>query len=178
MKTIGAAAAEGSSREFLHFQPRILYLCADPRRMRAQLAGERLTRTAAGPLRDDISTDEISPVPMLVHFDATLANTASWRTFRQREGGTATRASHGRVGRRWRALSVVKADSSARTSGSSTSTTRTWPVPSSLPFWTGAGLTRESADSCRECHCRPARVIRRDTARVNQIDREWSSASL
>lgn len=72
MKTIAAAAAEGSSREFLHFQPRILYLCADPRRIRAQRAGERLTRTAAGPLRDDISTDEISPAPVMVHFDATL----------------------------------------------------------------------------------------------------------
>ncbi len=72
MKLIGAAAADGSSRELLHFQPRILYLCADPRRIRAQLAGERLTRTAAGPLRDDISTDEISPVPVMVHFDATL----------------------------------------------------------------------------------------------------------
>lgn len=56
----------------VHFDPRILYLCTDPARVRAQLAGERLARAAAGALRDDISTDEITPLPVLVHFDATL----------------------------------------------------------------------------------------------------------
>jgi 3-isopropylmalate/(R)-2-methylmalate dehydratase large subunit len=50
----------------------MLYLCSDPERIRAQLAGRQLTRTEAGPLRDDISTDEISPLPAMVHFDATL----------------------------------------------------------------------------------------------------------
>src|SRR6185369_16706035 len=34
--------------------------------------GQRLTLGEARPLRDDVSTDEITPVPVLVHFDATL----------------------------------------------------------------------------------------------------------
>ncbi|WP_119354844.1 aconitase family protein [Azohydromonas sediminis] len=55
---------------------RVLYLCADPARVRAQLAGARLTRADAGPLRDDISTDEISPLASMVHFDATLGRHA------------------------------------------------------------------------------------------------------
>jgi 3-isopropylmalate/(R)-2-methylmalate dehydratase large subunit len=58
--------------EVLYFRPRILYLCADPDRVREQLAGTQFTRAAAGALRDDISTDEISPLPIMVHFDATL----------------------------------------------------------------------------------------------------------
>ena len=56
----------------VRFTPRILYLSTDPERIRAQLVGEQLTRAAAGALRDDISTDEITPLPTLVHFDATL----------------------------------------------------------------------------------------------------------
>lgn len=56
----------------LRFAPRILFLAADPARVRAQLAGEVLSRAEAGPLRDDVSTDEISPLPAMVHFDATL----------------------------------------------------------------------------------------------------------
>ncbi|MFO1328454.1 MAG: aconitase family protein [Rubrivivax sp.] len=44
--------------------------------MRAQLGGQRLTRADAGPLRDDISTDEISPLAAMVHFDATLGRFA------------------------------------------------------------------------------------------------------
>ena len=50
-----------------------LYLCADAAQVRAQLAGRRLTLAEARPLRDDVSTDEISPLPAMVHFDATLA---------------------------------------------------------------------------------------------------------
>jgi len=49
-----------------------LYLCADAAQVRAQLAGRRLTLAEARPLRDDVSTDEISPLPAMVHFDATL----------------------------------------------------------------------------------------------------------
>jgi 3-isopropylmalate/(R)-2-methylmalate dehydratase large subunit len=56
----------------LTFAPRILFLSADPARVRAQLAGESFTRERAAPLRDDVSTDEISPLPAMVHFDATL----------------------------------------------------------------------------------------------------------
>ena len=64
--------SDAGNAEVLHFRSRLLYLCADPGRIREQLAGKRLTRAAVGPLRDDISTDEISPLPVMVHFDATL----------------------------------------------------------------------------------------------------------
>jgi 3-isopropylmalate/(R)-2-methylmalate dehydratase large subunit len=57
----------------LHFAPRFLFLSADAARIRAQLAGERMSLERARPLRDDVSTDEISPLPTMVHFDATLA---------------------------------------------------------------------------------------------------------
>jgi len=53
-----------------------LFLCADPALVRAQLAGRALTRAQAGALRDDISTDEISPLPAMVHVDATLGRHA------------------------------------------------------------------------------------------------------
>ena len=56
----------------LRFRPRILYLSCDPALVRAQLQGRELSRAQAGPLRDDVSTDEISPLPAMVHFDATL----------------------------------------------------------------------------------------------------------
>ena len=55
---------------------RRLYLAADPAVVRMQLAGGMLARGEAGPLRDDISTDEISPMAALVHFDATLGRHA------------------------------------------------------------------------------------------------------
>ncbi len=53
--------------------PRILFFSQDGDAVRAQLAGERLTRAQAGPLRDDISTDEITPVRILSHYDESLA---------------------------------------------------------------------------------------------------------
>ncbi len=55
---------------------RILFLSRDPARVRQQLAGRDLTREQAGALRDEISTDEITPLPALVHFDATLGRHA------------------------------------------------------------------------------------------------------
>lgn len=51
---------------------RILYLTQDPTRVQAQLGGQVLTRAQAGMLRDDISTDEITPVPILTHYDDSL----------------------------------------------------------------------------------------------------------
>jgi 3-isopropylmalate/(R)-2-methylmalate dehydratase large subunit len=54
------------------FTPRILYLSQSLEAVRVQLAGVRLTRAAASPLRDDISTDEILPLPITVHFDEAL----------------------------------------------------------------------------------------------------------
>jgi 3-isopropylmalate/(R)-2-methylmalate dehydratase large subunit len=63
----GAAAMTG-----LTFAPKLLFLSADPACVRAQLAGETVTLERAAPLRDDVSTDEITPLPVMVHFDATL----------------------------------------------------------------------------------------------------------
>jgi 3-isopropylmalate/(R)-2-methylmalate dehydratase large subunit len=54
-------------------QPRILFLAQSAERVRQQLAGRRLRRDEAGPLRDDVSTDEITPVRILSHHDASLA---------------------------------------------------------------------------------------------------------
>ncbi|KGD90403.1 3-isopropylmalate dehydratase [Achromobacter sp. RTa] len=51
---------------------RLLFLSRDPARIAAQLTGSFLTQEQAGPLRDDISTDEITPVPILTHFDEKL----------------------------------------------------------------------------------------------------------
>jgi 3-isopropylmalate/(R)-2-methylmalate dehydratase large subunit len=55
---------------------RILFLGQDPALVREQLAGRDLTREQAGALRDEISTDEITPLPALVHFDAVLGRHA------------------------------------------------------------------------------------------------------
>ena len=51
----------------------ILFLCADAELVRRQLAGEQLTRAQAGVLRDDVSTDEITPVAIMSHYDDRLA---------------------------------------------------------------------------------------------------------
>jgi len=55
---------------------RVLYLSQDPALIRRQLAGETLSREQAGPLRDDVSTDEITPVHILSHYDDTLGDFA------------------------------------------------------------------------------------------------------
>ncbi|MGH7608157.1 MAG: aconitase family protein, partial [Gemmatimonadales bacterium] len=51
---------------------RILFLTVDPALVREQLAGKDLAWTAAAPLRDDISTDEITPAYICYYFDETL----------------------------------------------------------------------------------------------------------
>jgi 3-isopropylmalate/(R)-2-methylmalate dehydratase large subunit len=53
-----------------------LYLSQDPALIRRQLAGEILTREQAGALRDDVSTDEITPVHILSHHDDKLGDFA------------------------------------------------------------------------------------------------------
>ena len=58
--------------ERLELPGRILYLAASEEAIRAQLAGRRLARAEAGALRDDVSTDEITPVPILTHYDDKL----------------------------------------------------------------------------------------------------------
>ncbi len=60
----------------IRFRPRVLFLSADPALVRAQLGGAALSLETALPLRDDISTDEITPLPVMVHFDATLGRYA------------------------------------------------------------------------------------------------------
>ncbi len=59
--------------ETLALTGRILFLTADPGRMAAQLAGQNLTLAGAGALRDDVSTDEITPVAIMSHYDGKLA---------------------------------------------------------------------------------------------------------
>jgi 3-isopropylmalate/(R)-2-methylmalate dehydratase large subunit len=58
----------------LHLPGRILFLAADPARIDAQLAGARLALADAGPLRDEISTDEITPIPVLTYYDERLGS--------------------------------------------------------------------------------------------------------
>jgi 3-isopropylmalate/(R)-2-methylmalate dehydratase large subunit len=61
--------------EFLDLgrSPRVLFLTQDLALLRAQLEGLALARAAAGPLRDDVSTDEITPVRIMSHYDDALA---------------------------------------------------------------------------------------------------------
>ena len=54
-------------------RPRLLFLSEDPSIVARQLAGERVARAGAGALRHDVSTDEITPVAILSHYDARLA---------------------------------------------------------------------------------------------------------
>jgi 3-isopropylmalate/(R)-2-methylmalate dehydratase large subunit len=60
----------------LDLRPRFLFLSADPALVVAQLEGRAVSLDAAAPLRDDVSTDEITPLPVMVHFDATLGRYA------------------------------------------------------------------------------------------------------
>ena len=54
----------------------ILYLSQDAECVKRQLGGERLTLAQAAPLRDDVSTDEITPVHILSHYDERLGEFA------------------------------------------------------------------------------------------------------
>jgi 3-isopropylmalate/(R)-2-methylmalate dehydratase large subunit len=54
-------------------QPRILFLSNDAQAMQRQMQGAALTREEAGALRDDVSTDEITPVAIMSHYDDRLA---------------------------------------------------------------------------------------------------------
>jgi 3-isopropylmalate/(R)-2-methylmalate dehydratase large subunit len=55
---------------------RALYLSSARADIEAQLAGECLSLARVTSLRDDISTDEITPVPTLVYFDSRLGDVA------------------------------------------------------------------------------------------------------
>ena len=55
---------------------KLLFLSRAPALVCRQLAGACLSRADAGPLRDDVSTDEITPVAILGHYDARLGDFA------------------------------------------------------------------------------------------------------
>ena len=48
---------------------KLLYLTQNPDLVQAQLSGRVINRAQAGALRDDVSTDEITPVAILSHYD-------------------------------------------------------------------------------------------------------------
>lgn len=56
----------------IRFDGRILFLSDDPAIVRRQLAGESLARVDAGRLRDNVSTDEITPVTVMLTYDERL----------------------------------------------------------------------------------------------------------
>ena len=56
------------------FPGRIFFLAADPAIVARQLSGEELTPAEAGALRDEVSTDEITPARICVHADERLAD--------------------------------------------------------------------------------------------------------
>jgi 3-isopropylmalate/(R)-2-methylmalate dehydratase large subunit len=58
----------------IRFNGRVLFLTEDPARILRQLAGEDLDPTNTGPLRDQISTDEITPAFICYHFDQKLGD--------------------------------------------------------------------------------------------------------
>jgi 3-isopropylmalate/(R)-2-methylmalate dehydratase large subunit len=60
----------------VHLEGRILFLADDPVVVRAQLDGEDLEVGQIPPLRDNISTDEITPAYICYYFDETLGEFA------------------------------------------------------------------------------------------------------
>ena len=62
----------GKRPDTVRLQGRILFLTEDPELIRRQLAGEDLDWDPSIPLRNDISTDEITPAWVCYYFDETL----------------------------------------------------------------------------------------------------------
>jgi 3-isopropylmalate/(R)-2-methylmalate dehydratase large subunit len=56
----------------LHFAPRVLFLSQSPDVVVRGLQGQAVKLDEAMPLRDAVSTDEITPLPILTHYDDTL----------------------------------------------------------------------------------------------------------
>ena len=65
-------ARSPASTPTLRFAPAILFLSQSADAVTRSLQGEKLALHAARPLRDDISTDEITPLPILTHYDDKL----------------------------------------------------------------------------------------------------------
>ncbi|SDV48290.1 aconitase family protein [Chitinasiproducens palmae] len=59
-------------RESIAITGRVLYLAREADKVEAQLAGRNLSRDEAGALRDDVSTDEITPVTVMMTYDERL----------------------------------------------------------------------------------------------------------
>lgn len=75
MTAVVEPAGKAAPAYVLDAPPRLLWLSQDPACIAAQLQGASAAGEGAGaifPLRDDISTDEITPVPILTHFDDKL----------------------------------------------------------------------------------------------------------
>jgi 3-isopropylmalate/(R)-2-methylmalate dehydratase large subunit len=60
--------------ESVTFPTRVLFLSEDPDKIRRQLQGENLSLEKALPLRDQISTDEITPAWVCYYFDTRLGD--------------------------------------------------------------------------------------------------------
>ena len=73
--TAPESTADGASTA-LPLTGRILILSRDPALLDAQLAGASLSLDQAAPLRDEVSTDEITPVAILSHYDDRLGRYA------------------------------------------------------------------------------------------------------
>jgi 3-isopropylmalate/(R)-2-methylmalate dehydratase large subunit len=58
--------------EILAAKGRVLFLCEDPALIEAQLGGRDLARAEAGKLRDDVSTDEMTPPTTCLLYDERL----------------------------------------------------------------------------------------------------------
>ena len=58
----------------VRFEGRVLFLTEDPARILRQLDGEDLDSSDTGPLRDQISTDEITPAQICYYFDEKLGD--------------------------------------------------------------------------------------------------------
>jgi 3-isopropylmalate/(R)-2-methylmalate dehydratase large subunit len=58
--------------ESIRLEGRALYLSQDPAKVRAQLDGKPMTLGEAAPLRDNVSTDEITPVTVMLTYDERL----------------------------------------------------------------------------------------------------------
>lgn len=66
------ATSPASTPPALTFAPAILFLSHSVDVVDRSLRGEHIALEAARPLRDDVSTDEITPLPILTHYDDKL----------------------------------------------------------------------------------------------------------
>ncbi|MBT2323408.1 3-isopropylmalate dehydratase [Variovorax paradoxus] len=67
-----AVQPASDDRPAIRFAPRLLFLAAASKTVERCLRGEAPPLAEAMPLRDDISTDEITPLPILTHYDDKL----------------------------------------------------------------------------------------------------------